>query len=376
MASASPVAFGGLEDLQLQRGVWAGCVPCVFTLAPDEVTTMAEEPPHAHYLLLPRHAYLPCAAAAVIAHFKAFAPSFAQASDVWFEAEAQPLKWHQPLGVLFDLHHRAGAVSGPGAGASGGAALGAGATYDPFAETAGTRMGVGASVSDLTVAPASAQVHGRACAPRLPWPITVHFQHFPKAALLGTDGDAQVAVRYRFMNSLKQSLFLRYGRPGTAFMQGLGEADKAQLWRAVERSDLDKYLELTRALHVLPQPRLAVRVLTVTGPPRQLPLPAEHPSTANDKDAGSGGGGQKLVPLTLGDALVELVPTAFHRVVGANDVDDADDSTPTGPRVVPVEQGAVALVQGVCPPLDAPLAELCAFLSHPDGMLYVSIVQN
>ena len=367
-ASASPAAFGSLEDLQLQRSVWAGCVPCVFTLAPDEVTTMAEEPPHAHYLLLPRHAYLPCAAAAVIAHFKAFAPSFAQASDVWFEADAQPLKWHQPVGVLFDLHHRGGAVSGSGAGAGASAGTTSGtATYDPFAETAGTRIDIAASVSNLTFAPASAQVSGRACAPRLPWPITVHFQHFPKAALLGTDGDAQVAVRHRFMNSLKQSLFLRYGRPGTAFMQSLGEADKALLWRAVEHSDLDKYLELTRALHALPQPRLAVRVLTVTGPPRQLPLPAQRPAT-KDNDTG------KLVPLTLGDALAELVPSAFHHITGVNAVHDTNDSSPSVPRVVPVEHSTVALVQGVCPPLDTPLAELCAFMSHPDGMLYVSIV--
>ena len=71
-----------MEDLQLQRSVWDGHVPCVFTLAPDEVTTMAEEPPHAHYLLLPRHSYLPCAAAAVVAHFKTFAPGFVQLSEL------------------------------------------------------------------------------------------------------------------------------------------------------------------------------------------------------------------------------------------------------------------------------------------------------
>ena len=136
MAEASPL---GVEDLGLQRDVWQGQVPCVFSLAPEEITTMSAEPPRSHYMLLPRHSYLPSAAAMVVAHFKAFAPAFARDHEAWFEVDGgQPLKWHLPIGVLFDLH-------------------------------------------------------GRPRAPALPWPIVLHFQHFPRAELLATDGDALAA---------------------------------------------------------------------------------------------------------------------------------------------------------------------------------------
>lgn len=52
-------------------------------------------------MLLPRMSYLPLVTAAVRTHFLPFAP--AREDEMWFECDGVPLKWHLPIGVLFDL---------------------------------------------------------------------------------------------------------------------------------------------------------------------------------------------------------------------------------------------------------------------------------
>ena len=338
MAAASPL---GVEDLGLQRDVWQGHVPCVFSLAPEEITTMSAEPPRSHYMLLPRHSYLPSAAAMVIAHFKAFAPAFARDHEAWFEVDGgQPLKWHLPIGVLFDLH-------------------------------------------------------GRPRAPALPWPIVLHFQHFPRAELLATDGDALAAAKYRYLNSLKQMLFLKHGRAGIKWVQSLSAAEQAQLWNSVAGNNVDMYLQVTRQLQALPVTRLPIRVALPGLPLLQRPVRPAH-------DDGRA--------LTLGDALLLLLPHMFRRAepdpaaggtaasgeggvrggvavctggesAAADGADGAGGAggaaappaPPTAAAVEPVESGTAACVQGVFPALDTPLLALCQLLSHPDAGLYITI---
>ena len=120
--------------------------------------------------------------------------------------------------------------------------------------------------------------------------------------------------------------------------------------------------DLTRALHTLPQPRLAVRVLSVAGPPLQRPLPARQVTGSGDEDAAG-------VPLTFGQALAELLPSLFTAEAGSDaraggaggrvaGTDDAEADTEAGVDggaavevagaadsrcVVPTEPGTVAL---------------------------------
>ena len=325
---ASPL---GADDLALQRDVWQGKVPCVFSLAPEEITTMSAEPPRSHYMLLPRHGYLPCAAALVLSHFRSHAPAFAALHDAWFEVDGgQPLKWHLPIGVLFDLH-------------------------------------------------------GAPRAPTLPWPIVVHFQHFPAAELLATEGDAPAAAKHRYFNSLKQMLFLKHGRAGIKWMQSLSAAEQARLWNSVAGNNVDMFLTVTRALQALPVVKLPVRVVRSGLPLLQGPVNAVH----------KGGCGR---PVTLGDALLQLLPHMFRRVTPDADasagggkglgVDMAAVEEETGRAEKDAGTGVAATsggvveavdvetkvcVQGVFPPLETPVLQLCQLLCHPDAALYLTL---
>ena len=123
------------EDMEVLREVWAGRVPAVFTLAESECEGSGQ--PEPCYLMLPRVSYLPLATEKVRKHFSSFLPG--QSSDtMWFSYGGTPLRWHLPIGLLYDL-------------------------------------------MVLSSEPAS-----------LPWHITAHFTQFPSDQLLPCQGREQV----------------------------------------------------------------------------------------------------------------------------------------------------------------------------------------
>jgi autophagy-related protein 5 len=140
--------------MQSGRALWDGAVPCVFEMAPSDVTTV--DPPKPFYQMVPRHSYFPLVSTEAVSRFKAAAPVMCKPTDVWFEYAGIPLKWHLPVGVLFDMH---------------------------------------AQPNDIT----------------LPWKIIVHFQGFPAKTLISVDGDHENAVKEHYKAALKQALFQKYG---------------------------------------------------------------------------------------------------------------------------------------------------------------------
>ena len=151
---------GQMEAAEARELAWAGCIPAVFSLAQDEVTTL--EPPPCYHANLPRQSWLPLVTGEVVEHFLPFAPPMARASSMWMQCRGEPLRWQVPVGVLFDL-----LTSGddqPGNG-------------------------------DM-----------------LPWQLTVRFQARPTDQLRGSVDDAKALVR----SALKESAFLRCGsaQPG------------------------------------------------------------------------------------------------------------------------------------------------------------------
>lgn len=88
---------------------WASFIPAVFSLAPDEVTTL--EAPQRYYFCLPRQALLPFVTAPVQVHFLPFAPPMGR-GEVWFEYASEPLLWQIPIGALWSYLARAG-ISAP-----------------------------------------------------------------------------------------------------------------------------------------------------------------------------------------------------------------------------------------------------------------------
>ncbi|NXD08222.1 ATG5 protein, partial [Nothocercus nigrocapillus] len=88
------------DDKDVLRDVWFGRIPTCFTLYQDEITEREAEP---YYLLLPRISYLTLVTDKVKKHFQKVMRQ-EEVSEIWFEYEGTPLKWHYPIGLLFDLH--------------------------------------------------------------------------------------------------------------------------------------------------------------------------------------------------------------------------------------------------------------------------------
>ena len=88
------------EDLEVVREVWAGRVPAVISLAEADCGDCGQPPPC--YLLLPRVSYLPLATEKVSKHFSSLLAG-QSADQMWFSYRGTPLRWHLPIGLLYDL---------------------------------------------------------------------------------------------------------------------------------------------------------------------------------------------------------------------------------------------------------------------------------
>ena len=169
------------EDREVLGEVWGGQVPAVFTLSEqDQVTDSAP-----CYIMLPRMSYLPLATDKVRKHFSS---NISSASDMWFSHDGVPLRWHHPIGLLYDL--------------------------------------LSCNNPELT----------------LPWRITVHFSQFPVDTLLPCQTRDQVTtiivmtssnnfqsqVETVFMSSLKEADQLKHSGKIVSQMQ---KKDHNQLWQ-------------------------------------------------------------------------------------------------------------------------------------------------
>ncbi|CAH6778282.1 Atg5 [Phodopus roborovskii] len=156
------------DDKDVLRDVWFGRIPTCFTLYQDEITEREAEP---YYLLLPRVSYLTLVTDKVKKHFQK-AMRQEDVSEIWFEYEGTPLKWHYPIGLLFDL-----------------------------------------------LASSSA----------LPWNITVHFKSFPEKDLLHCP--SKDAVEAHFMSCMKEADALKHKSQVINEMQ---KKDHKQLWMGLQ----------------------------------------------------------------------------------------------------------------------------------------------
>lgn len=92
------------EDREILREIWDGKVPVCFMLATEEACLL--EKPEPLYLLVPRQSFFPLVTDVVQRHFQRHIDEEKQqheSHEMWLESDGQPLKWHYPIGVLFDL---------------------------------------------------------------------------------------------------------------------------------------------------------------------------------------------------------------------------------------------------------------------------------
>ena len=177
-------------------------------------------------------------------------------ADIWLSYEGVPLKWHYPLGLLYDLYSGAEPAHPP----------------DPLSE------------SSPKADPTEDEEQ------RLPWRLSVHFSSYPAEQLVRLDNEDEI-LHDLFMNSVKEADYLRTGTGKTVMF--LSKEDSTQLWDSVKQHDSSLYNPINQKL--LNPPGVNLRHLPV-----RLYLP--HASSETLKEETSPGSlrvVQSLVPTNL-----------------------------------------------------------------------------
>ncbi|OQE45984.1 hypothetical protein PENCOP_c001G03493 [Penicillium coprophilum] len=304
----------------IQKAVWDGRLPLEIVLASSESRIFDKTDPY--LIAYPRISYLP----SLLPKLRAFFSSFliepnSQSHDGWFEFEGVPLKWHYPVGLLYDLY----------AGA------------DPASKTA-------AGGNESTDSGSS-----------LPWRLIVHFSDWPHD-LVRLDADGMV-MNDAFINSVKEADFLRNGT--AKGIMSLSKEDSSGLWNAVQEVDLLSFQRISSILlPQLSQPfrNVPIRIFLPLPPGAessslkvvQSPLPPLIPaSSMQSSQMLSSRGGSTTQPQTIGTVLHILLPNLFP-------------SRRTPVLAKPVLHGAVI-------PMSAPIEEVVRSSAYGDGWAYLVV---
>ncbi|XP_060535917.1 autophagy protein 5 [Cylas formicarius] len=174
------------NDREVLREVWEGKLPVCFKLTQDEVATLQQPDPF--YLMVSRLSYFPLVTDKVRKHFLKYVSDEKQEHEMWLEYNGQPLKWHLPIGVLYDL------------------------IVDAEGES-------------------------------LPWVVTVHFDKFPETQIYRFS--SKEMVESHFMSCLKEADVLKHRGQIVTSMQ---KKDHNQLWLGLQNDKFDQFWTVNRKL--------------------------------------------------------------------------------------------------------------------------------
>lgn len=184
----------------LQSKIWSGSLALEIKLAASDCRTYNESEP---YLIQhPRLSYL----AFILPRLHAFFASSlinpeVPAHEAWLSFEEVPLKWHYPLGLLYDLFSGAEPVN---------------------VERHQNEEQVGGSQATVETSNGSVPI---------PWRLTIHYTDFPGDQLIQLDADRK-AMLDSFVNGVKEADFIRNGT--ARIFMSLSKEDSDKLWRAVQ----------------------------------------------------------------------------------------------------------------------------------------------
>ncbi|KAM3717574.1 Autophagy protein [Dirofilaria immitis] len=88
-----------IQDYEVTRKLWDGRIPVQFILDKLEFMQCSAKP---FCIMVPGMSYFPLILPRVLQYFMAVIDHF-DAESVWLWYNTKPLKWHYPVGVLFDL---------------------------------------------------------------------------------------------------------------------------------------------------------------------------------------------------------------------------------------------------------------------------------
>lgn len=179
-----------LYDASISETVWNGKIPLKVTLDPTDIDIYGNEKVYDPiYLEVSRCSYLPL----VTKHIQQLLSNLGmQVSEevfqsAWYDYDRQPLKWHYPVGLLFDLH-----------------------------------------TVDLSI----------------PWNVTLHFKDLPSNSILLKP--TPEIMQDMFMSMIKEADFLRNGN--IKKVMNLSKRDTTQLWDSLASDRYNEFREVNKHL--------------------------------------------------------------------------------------------------------------------------------
>ncbi|KAF8531308.1 autophagy protein Apg5-domain-containing protein [Trichophaea hybrida] len=240
-----------MDNASLRRVVWNGSIPCRIELDPAESRVFDAAGPY--FISLPRMSYIPLYIREVYQFFEPFLidTNIPKVGNAWLEFENVPLKWHWPVGVLYDLF-------------------------------------TGRDPSNLREE--EDEEH------RLPWNLTLHFQNFPSKHLMRMDTPS--SFQDVWINCVKEAAFSRHGNAKA--VMSLSKAESTKLWEGLSSHDFERFWNINDKL-----------IAESSGPLRSFAIRVYVPSTPRVVQQPVPPFLESKEPQTIGTALHSLLPELF-----------------------------------------------------------------
>jgi len=188
-----------IDDKEITRELWQSRLPICFILSDEDITKVnRSELPEPLYLMLARQSYFPCIIEKINRYYSTYfkenlndTTNNISLANLWLEYESIPLKWHYPIGVLYDLY---------------------------------------------TSSISSTNSH-------LPWQITVHLSKFPEGEIIRFPDKESIEAYY--MSTLKEADSLKHKGKIIGDMQ---KRDHKQLWNSLLQDKYDGFWNINNKL--------------------------------------------------------------------------------------------------------------------------------
>ncbi|KAJ2820220.1 autophagy protein 5, partial [Coemansia furcata] len=219
------------------KRVWKGMIPIELQLAASDAiellaSAVLPEPFQTFYMLIPRVGYLPFISNKIkerwldpmLALSGSRGDQKIEETDIWFEYKGQALKWHYPIGLLYDM-----------------------------------------LVNDVHRGDAE-----------LPWSLTLHVRKLPTAKIIAQPNIH--LMRDMFMAMIKEADFIRNG--STKRVMDLAKSDQMQFLDGLESHSYEKYFAIHSILvppNTVADPRAPVSSASSTASNAQKPRGAITP---------------------------------------------------------------------------------------------------
>ncbi|KAG5646308.1 hypothetical protein DXG03_003905 [Asterophora parasitica] len=326
-----------------RRLTWEGTVPLEIRVDPKELPANSDRGLECYYVQAPRVSYLPLLMPEIRRFlmdvvFDEAAAKTLKEDDWWFEsAEGALLKWHWPIGLIYDCH---------------------------------------------TISTSVRQPSSQPSAASSPMRLVLHLASPPTEKLL--QSPSTEACKLAFMGQLKEADFLRWGN--TKRMTGLRKADQDGIWEGIRDHNFDHYWRV--ASKVTP-PAVGSHRAQSPAPSTSVSL-HNRPPSADPAVERDGAYSVRSVPVRIylpdGPVLQDLVPpiledgspnTLAHFLTAHIPLLFPPRSRPSTPTHnndgLDNPELAYALIQGVRSPPEAEMAWLGACMAGADGWLNVCI---